>query len=167
MLYDLAKLFEPDILAESRFFHAHRMKTVVEPERALLLAVLSEAIDTFRRFAFSRSVRGQRLFHQAREWLWDDGTDYFFSCRNICELMGLDACYLRRGLLQWLEKNSDFVCEPKGNALAFARIGRERSRTVYTQRRPMVFPRGLGGKARGRSDTDHPGPAISPVNGSG
>jgi hypothetical protein len=154
-------------LAEGRYFQAHRMKDMAEPERALLLAVLSEAIDTFRRFALSRSARGQRLFRQAKEWLWDDEADYFFSCRNICEVMGLDASYLRRGLLQWLEKNSDFVCERKSNTVFFARIGRARSRTVYTQRRSMMFPRSLAREAGARGDADHHRAAISHVNSSG
>jgi hypothetical protein len=144
--YDLTKLFEPDVLAEGRFFQAHRMKKLVEPERALLLAVLSEAIDTFRRFAFSKSVRGQKVFRQAKEWLWDEDADYFFSCRNICEVIGLDACYLRRGLLRWLEKNRG--SEQKPNSLCFAKIGRARSRTVYRQRHSLMQ------RKRGRSQAD-------------
>lgn len=167
MAYDVTKLFEPDVLAEGRYFHAHRIKDMAEPERALLLAVLSEAIDTFRRFAFSRSARGQRLFRQAKEWLWNDDTDYFFSCRNICEVMKLDTCYLRRGLLQWLETNSASVSERRANPVLFARIGRARSRTVYTQRPSMMFPVSLGRTPGACAKADRHSAAISHVNSSG
>jgi hypothetical protein len=132
--YDIAKLFEPDILAEPGFFHVHGMRSLAEPEQALLFAVLSEAIETFRKFAFSNSARGQILFRQATEWLWDKEPDYFFSCRNICEVMGLDPCYLRRGLLQWVEQNRHSARERRADKLAVAKILRARHRTVYTQR---------------------------------
>ena len=148
MPHDITKLFEPDILAEPRFFQAHGMKNVAEPERALLFAVLSEAIETFRKFAFSQSARGQVLFRQVKEWFWDDEPDYFFACKNICELMGLDPFYLRRGLLQWAETNKESIWERKANKLPFAKIGRTHHRTVYTQRRSAMrrkTPRLKGG----------------------
>lgn len=134
MQNDLAKLFEPDILAESRFFQAHSNRDAAEPERALLFAVLSEAIETFRKFAFSKSARGQVLFRQAAEWLWDKDPDYFFSCENICEVIGLDPCYLRRGLLQWAEKTKESTRNCEVDKLSFARISRTRHRTVYKHR---------------------------------
>ncbi len=130
----LTKLFEPDILAEPRFFQAHGNRDVAEPERALLFAVLSEAIETFRKFAFSKSARGQILFRQAAEWLWDKEPDYFFSCENICQVIGLDPCYLRRGLVQWAENNKASIRERKVEKIPFARISRTRHRTVYKRR---------------------------------
>lgn len=125
------------MLAEERFYRAHR-KTALEPERALLFAVLTEAIETFRTFAFSKSARGQNLFRQAQEWLCDGNPDYFFSCKNICEMMGLDPCYLQRGLLQWLEEQKHSTPEHNAKKATFARIGRSQYRTVYKQRRSAV-----------------------------
>ncbi len=145
---EVTKLFGPDILAEHLFFQAHRMKNAAEPERALLFAVLSEAVETFRKFAFSKSVRGQSLFRQAKDWLWDKEADYFFSCKNICEVMGLDPCYLRRGLLQWVEENEDVTCERKTNRLPFAKVRHPQHRTLYTQYRSAIrrrSPRLKGG----------------------
>ncbi len=142
MQFDATKLFEPDILAEPGFFHVHGMKSVAEPEQALLFAVLTEAIETFRKFAFSKSARGQVLFRQAAEWLWDEDPDYFFSCRNICEAIGLDRSYLRRGLLRWIERNSPAAGEHRGNKrLPSAKILRTRNRTVYIDRRSVIRPR--------------------------
>jgi hypothetical protein len=120
------------------------MKNVAEPERALLLAILSEAIETFRTFAFSKSARGRSLFRQAEAWLWDKEPDYFFSCKNICEVIGLDQCYLRRGLLLWVEKNKDSTRERKANKPSFAKIRRTHHRTVYTQRGSAMRRRSPG-----------------------
>ena len=148
MQHDTAKLFEPDVLVDRQFVDTYRLKLPSEPERALLFAVLSDAIETFRKFAFSKSARDRRLFCQAKEWLWDQEADYFFSCENICELMGLDPCYLRRGLLHWAEKNKASTWEGNANKPPFAKIGRTRHRTVYTQRRSAVrrrSPRLKGG----------------------
>ncbi len=152
MQNDLAKLFEPDILAEPRFFQAHSKRDVAEPERALLFAVLSEAIETFRKFAFSKSARGQVLFRQAAEWLWDKDPDYFFSCENICGLMGLDPCYLRRGLLQWAERTKESAWHCKIDKIPFARISRTRHRTVYTHRCSAIAEDGRDSKADGCRD---------------
>lgn len=141
MQRDTPKLFEPDVLVDRQFFYTYRMKHPSEPERALLFAVLSDAIETFRKFAFSKSARGQRLFRQAREWLWAEEPDYIFSCENICELMGLDPCYLRRGLLRWAEQNKNLMWDGDAHKRRFAKIGRTRHRTVYTQRRSAVHRR--------------------------
>jgi hypothetical protein len=146
-------LFEPDVLVDRQFFHTYRRKYQSEPERALVFAVLSEAIETFRKFAFSKSARGRSLFRQAEAWLWDKDPDYFFSCKNICELMGLDPCYLRRGLLEWAEKNEESTSERNAKKLPFAKIGRTQHRTVYTQRRSAMRRSSRDSKADGCRDT--------------
>jgi hypothetical protein len=144
---DLAKLFEPDILTGPRFFQAHGKENMADPERALLLAVLSEAIETFRKFAFSKSARGQVLFRQAAEWLWDKDPDYFFSCENICEVMGLDPCYLRRGLLRWAEQTREATRRCNVDKIHFARISRTRHRTVYRHRCSAIGEDGRDSRA--------------------
>jgi hypothetical protein len=153
--HDVTKLFEPDVLVDRQFFHTYRAKHPSEPERALLFAVLSEAIETFRKFAFSKSARGQSLFRQAEAWLWDKDPDYFFSCKNICELMGLDPCYLRRGLLQWAQENKASSGEREANKLAFSKIGRTQHRTVYKQRRSAMHRSSRDSKTDARRDADH------------
>jgi hypothetical protein len=75
----------------------------LQPERTLLLAVLSEAIDTFQKFAFTKSSSGRKLFSEAEEWLWNEESDDLFSFRGICEALGLDASWVRCGLHHWLE----------------------------------------------------------------
>ena len=72
-----------------------------EAEKALMLSVLAEAVDTFQRFAFCESSRGQSVFREVEDWFWSEKTDSVFSFLRICEVFGLDPGFLRRGLLQW------------------------------------------------------------------
>jgi hypothetical protein len=96
--------FEPDILAPQQFITSYRRRVPVEPEKALMFAVLAEAVDTYQRFAFSPSSRGRALFCEAQAWFWDEDEDCPFSFRSICGVFSLDATFLRRGLMQWTAK---------------------------------------------------------------
>jgi hypothetical protein len=72
-----------------------------------MFAVLSEAVETFQKFAFAKSVHGQALFHDAKRWIWDANSDYLFSFKNICELMGMNPALLRRGLIEWAARRQN------------------------------------------------------------
>jgi hypothetical protein len=96
----LANPSEPDVLIGPRFFQAFGKSTFSNPERSLLFAVLNDAIETFQNFALSKSARQRRLFREADSWIWDDAADSVFSFHNICDLLGLEPVYLRRGLRQ-------------------------------------------------------------------
>jgi hypothetical protein len=94
---------EADLLIAPRFFSAHGKTEASQPERALLLAVLSEAIETFQKFAFAHSVSGRKLFSEAEEWLWSENSDDLFSFLGICEALGLQPAWVRSGLRHWVE----------------------------------------------------------------
>ena len=94
-------LFEPDVLAPHQYLKNHWRRNPLEPEKALLFAVLAEAVDTYQRYAFSRSSRGRTLFREAEVWFWSEEPDALFSFLSICDVFGLDAEFLRRGLMQW------------------------------------------------------------------
>ena len=68
------------------------------PEKRLLLAVLEEAVVTFQRYATDQGRRGRRLFREAEEWVGSEELCWPCSFRNICDVLGLDPCYLREGL---------------------------------------------------------------------
>jgi hypothetical protein len=93
--------FEPDILASYQYLKNYRCTHPVEPEKALMLAVLAEAVDTYQRFALSDSSRAQALFREVEAWFWGEEPDSLFSFPSICEVFGLDPGFLRRGLMQW------------------------------------------------------------------
>ena len=94
--------FEPDILAPYQYLKNYRSAHPVESEKALMLAVLAEAVDTYQRYAFSASSRGRALFREAEAWFWSEEPDSVFSFPIICSVFGLDPGYLKRGLMQWM-----------------------------------------------------------------
>ena len=61
-------LFEPDILLPNQYFAAFRRGRAVEGERRLMLAVLEDAVDSYRKYALARDPREQACFLEAREW---------------------------------------------------------------------------------------------------
>ncbi len=79
-------------------------RAVREGEEALMLAILEDAIACFKRYALARGAKAQGLFQEAEAWILDEGSDWLFSFENVCESLGLNPKYLRRGLLQWKEK---------------------------------------------------------------
>jgi len=94
----LGGLFQPDTLLPSQFFDRIRRRTEHEGERRLMIAVLEDAVAVYRKQAGARDARNQQLFREAEEWIEDPDRTWLFSFQNICDVLGLDADYLRRGL---------------------------------------------------------------------
>lgn len=93
--------YEPDILASQQYLKNYRRARPGEPEKALMFAVLAQAVETYQKFAFSESPRGQALFREVKAWFWREEADGIFSFRSICDVSGLNPGFLRRGLMQW------------------------------------------------------------------
>jgi hypothetical protein len=74
-------LFQPDTLLPSQFFDRVRRRSEHEGERRLMIAVLEDAVED-----------------PDRSWL--------FSFQNICDVLDIDANYLRRGLHAWKERTT-------------------------------------------------------------
>ncbi|MGH7817655.1 MAG: hypothetical protein ACREOR_09730 [Candidatus Binatia bacterium] len=87
-----------DAGAQQRYFDTFRRSEYLEPERALLLALLEDAIHCYRKFATARSRSGREQFREIEEWLMGGGNGWVFSFDNVCELLGLDPEYVRRGV---------------------------------------------------------------------
>jgi len=94
----LAGLFQPDTLLPSQFFDRMRRRSEHDGERRLMIAVLEDAVDVYRKQAASKDPRGQQLFREAEEWIEDPDRTWLFSFQNICDVLDIDADYLRRGL---------------------------------------------------------------------
>ncbi|SRR6266508_761845 len=101
----IASLFQPDTLLSLQYFENLRRKTVLEPEKSLMLAILEDAISSYQDNLRSQGKRGKKLFEEAEEWIAETGSAWIFSFESACEALGLNAAYVRRGLLQWKEKN--------------------------------------------------------------
>lgn len=100
----MISLFEPDTLLSAQYLENFRRKTLLEPEKRLMLAVLEDAINCFQVNVMARSGRRKKLSNESEDWImgWDD--DWIFSFVSVCELLGFNPEYVRRGLLRWKEK---------------------------------------------------------------
>jgi hypothetical protein len=63
-----------------------------------MLAVLRDAIFTFLRTADAPTVRRRRLFRETAAWFESADLGGPFAFLTICDTLGIDPAYLRRGL---------------------------------------------------------------------
>ena len=88
-------------LLPSQYAELTRTPSGSEPERRLLLAVLTDAIVTFQAHAASTQRARRRLFDDAARWLFSDDRAWPCSYVNVCEALGIEPSGLRRALLDW------------------------------------------------------------------
>jgi len=89
-----------DAGTQQQYFDIFRRSEHLEPERALLLAILEDAIHSYRKFAGARSRAGREQFREAEEWLMGGGDGWVFAFDHVCDCLGLDPEYVRHGLRQ-------------------------------------------------------------------
>jgi hypothetical protein len=100
----IISLFEPDTLVSAQYLENLLRKTVLEPERRLVLAVLEDAINCFQVNVMAERGRRKKLFKESEDWIMGRDDDWIFSFVSICELLRFNPEYVRRGLLRWKEK---------------------------------------------------------------
>ncbi|HWP58627.1 MAG TPA: hypothetical protein VNL14_12120 [Candidatus Acidoferrales bacterium] len=89
---------------ETAHLHEYQRATRLQGEKALLLAVLEDAIGCFQKYRRARDRRGRQLFLEAEAWFMEAKDSSLFSFTSICDFLGLDPQYLRQGLRRWEEK---------------------------------------------------------------
>jgi len=99
-----AHLLQPDTVLPSQYYAALRRKATQEPERRLVIAVLQDAVDCFQKHIDARDRKARQLFVDAEQWIASEDRSWPFSFENVCDLLQINAQYLRRGLLLWRER---------------------------------------------------------------
>jgi hypothetical protein len=97
MRFDDEQVFLGDLLMPAQFYPAPR----VTPCQRLLAAILEDAIRCFQKNCGARSMRGDIIFQEAEEWLFDGRGTGFMSCLTVCESLGINPIQLRRCLRKW------------------------------------------------------------------
>jgi hypothetical protein len=100
----ITSLFEPDMLGSAQYLQNFRRKTCLEPEKRLILAMLEDAVTCFQIYLTARRGRGKRLFNEAEEWIMTKHEDWIFSFASVCEMLGFNPEYVRRGLRRWKQR---------------------------------------------------------------
>ena len=109
------ELFQPDTLLPSQYFDRLRRRASVDGERRLMVAILEDAVDVYRKQAGARDRKRRQLFDDAEAWIESSERSWIFSYENICDMLGIDAEYLRKGLRVWKHKAGG----DRGRVLAF------------------------------------------------
>lgn len=103
----LQDLLEADAVLPEQFF-TPRGSTQSSGERALMWAVFTDGIESYRRYADATSTAGQVAFLEAESWIFQNDWNWPFSFVNLCSVFGFDPAGVRRALLRWRQKH----CRP-------------------------------------------------------
>ncbi len=68
--------------------------------RALMLAVLEDAVRCIENGRWQRRFGARRLAAEAEAWVRSDRADWPFSFLNVCEALGIDVDAIRSRLLE-------------------------------------------------------------------
>jgi hypothetical protein len=93
---DASYLFETDATLPAQYWYAVARKDILQPEKKLLLAVLEEAIWTYRQNIVTRGP----LLDEVEEWLCAKDSEPPFSFQAICEALELNSERLRREIMR-------------------------------------------------------------------
>jgi hypothetical protein len=110
----VTSLFQPDTNLAFQYFDVFRRNSCPEGEKKIMLAVLEDAVASFQKYYFASGKKGKEHFREAEEWIIEEKDDRLFSFTSICELLEISPDYLRRGLLQWREKQTSLLRLSKG-----------------------------------------------------
>jgi hypothetical protein len=97
----LSELFEPDFVLPEQIIEGYRNDSYLSGEKALMLAVLEDAIRCFQEHFRNPRYNPRLLSVEAEEWIRTDDWDWPFSFNNVCENLGLGPEALRAALLRW------------------------------------------------------------------
>ena len=101
-------LIGSDYTWREQYLGTFQRSEFLEPEKALLAAVLQDAIDCFHKHVAAQDREGQDLLREAEQWIMTDQDHWVFSFRNVCSVLGVNPDYIRRRVLE--EK----ACQPDG-----------------------------------------------------
>lgn len=106
----LEDLTEPQGVLPSQFFSRSGRVARVEGERRLMVAVLEDAVRSFRKYALASNRRGRRLFREVEAWFMEPDTGAALSFDYVCEASGVDADSVREKLRRWHREQTTVEC---------------------------------------------------------
>ena len=92
---------EPALPAQ--FYDIWHKTRYVSPERALVLALVWQAIIDLRKYRFASRRRQQRLYMEAYRWISSDDRQWPYSFCNVAEILNVAPERLRTQLLDEVE----------------------------------------------------------------
>ncbi len=100
-------VFAPDTLLPGQYFDRIRRGKDVTGEQRLMTAVLDFAVADYLKHAAAKDRLRQGLFADAERWFGSTDRTFLYAFETICDYLGLDAEYVRRGLHERLAQARD------------------------------------------------------------
>ena len=76
----------------------HSESNVYAGEKKLMVAILRDALDCYRKNLENRTSYGQRILKETEAWFHHDDFEYLYSFRNICDWLDFDHRLIRNEL---------------------------------------------------------------------
>jgi hypothetical protein len=92
--FEGSDLLQDDVL-EQEFLDVYRSRQLT-PERRLMLALLTDAIDHLRKRRLAKD--DAQLRNEVWTWILDDDVDWVFSFVNCCEALDIEPNRMRSAL---------------------------------------------------------------------
>jgi hypothetical protein len=133
-------LLVPDLITPEQYGDRTRAEVTDRPEARIMLAVLADAIATYRRGVVCRTgSHARRPFREVLQWLESTDDAPLYSFERICSTLRFDAAAIREGLERWRERQVPTNTPPK--RLAFRRSNERRFIIGSSVRDPKVVRR--------------------------
>lgn len=106
--------FEAEPILPSQFFAGRRKHEAVEPEKRLMLAILTDAVRCYQVGCNAQRRSRIHAFREAEQWLFSTKGYGPFSFENVCCALDITPGYLRKILRKWRIGKID---EPRSPAI--------------------------------------------------
>lgn len=89
----------PEPALPAQVYHLWHHSGALSPERALALAVLTQAVTDVQRYRQTGLRHHRRLHDDALAWMDAEDRTWPFAFANLCDAFGLDAAHVRACLM--------------------------------------------------------------------
>jgi len=114
----LSDVLGPDVILPQQFFDGPRRDSDFSPEKALMLAVLEDAIRCFQEYFRTTRARPRMLSRQAERWIRTRDWNWPFSFNTVCDALGIDPDCMRDTLLRMKYERIMDEARPRANGTA-------------------------------------------------
>jgi hypothetical protein len=113
-----ASIFVPDTMLASQYFDRVRRRKDLTGEQRLMCAIIEDAVETYLKHATASRRDLRERVAEVEHWIASTDRSWLYAFETICDYLGLDASYLRRGLGRWKDRVRETAAaappEPEG-----------------------------------------------------
>jgi len=98
---EAAFLSMSDSIELHQYLHTLHRTEFADPEKRLMLVILQDALRCLDQYSLTRNSKRKTLFHETEDWVFATADDWVFSFNHVCEALGFNPEYIRKGVRQW------------------------------------------------------------------